>query len=119
MNQGLAYTHSLPSKHETLGQRWFTVGPTVNQRWANVSCLLGIAHQIQPMPQYHFQKVEINIGFKMRLRDAYAFLVHVNICLLIKQIKPLQTNILAINKSRETDRVDNLQTKTCQKRNKQ
>ena len=31
-----------PSKHETLGQRWFTVGPTVNQRWPNVSCLLGI-----------------------------------------------------------------------------
>ena len=35
-----------PSKHKTLAQRWFTVGhrlrrwPTVNQRWANVLCLL-------------------------------------------------------------------------------
>ena len=32
-----------PSKHETLAKGWFTVydvGPTVNQRWANVSCLL-------------------------------------------------------------------------------
>ena len=27
----------IPNKHETLTQRWFTVGPTVNQRWANVS----------------------------------------------------------------------------------
>ena len=37
---------SLPSKHEALAQRWHTVydvGPTVNQRWANVSCLLGNA----------------------------------------------------------------------------
>ena len=36
-----AFEHQ-PSKHETLAQRWFTVGPTVNQRWANVSCLLGM-----------------------------------------------------------------------------
>ena len=36
-----------PSKQETVAQRCFTVGPvydagpTVDQRWANVSCLLG------------------------------------------------------------------------------
>ena len=34
------YLYILPSEHEQLAQRWFTVGP-VNQRWANVSCLLG------------------------------------------------------------------------------
>ena len=36
---------SLPSKRETLAQRWFTVGPpftTLAQRWANILCLLGI-----------------------------------------------------------------------------
>ena len=42
----------LPSKHETLAQRWFTVGPQVNQRCPNVSCLLGYVQYLLHM--YNF-----------------------------------------------------------------
>ena len=61
---GLLLTHR-PSKRESLmlAQRWFTarptlvycwpnvydVGPTVNQRWANVSCLLCMYYNAVPV----------------------------------------------------------------------
>ena len=51
--RGWLYIRSLPSKHETLAQRWFTVGPTSEEKMrTEVKMVLQYLFSTSLLPQF-------------------------------------------------------------------